>query len=371
MTGMDKAGLYIHVPFCRRKCAYCDFFSVPSTGAVPRWLQAISLEASLCRSFFSSFDTVYLGGGTPSFLAGKVLETLMDEVVSIFPVQPGAEITIEANPCDLDQRKIRLFQRLGFNRISIGVQSFDDGILAFLGRFHDGGQAEKALQSLRSLWSGSISVDLIYAVPGQSERLWLSSLEKALSFEPDHLSCYQLSVEKGTRLQRLEAEGLRFPGEPLVSRLFVSTSDFLAARGFLHYEVSNFAAGAGFRSRHNMKYWRHAPYLGLGPSAHSFDGTNRWWNVRSVRSYCRMLETGGLPVAGKEMLGESDLRQEAVLLGLRTSEGIEAEMVADTVEAGIFLESCRRMGIVDLRGGRIVPTVKGLLMADHLALSLC
>lgn len=369
---MEKAGLYIHVPFCRRKCSYCDFFSIPSSGPAAGWLQAVRLEASRYRSVFPSFDTVYVGGGTPSLLAGELLEALMDEVVFRFPIQDGAEITIEANPCDLDQSKIRLFQSLGFNRISLGVQSFDDGMLAFLGRSHDGRQAEKALEALRSLWRGSVSVDLIYGIPGQSERLWLGSLKKALSFEPDHLSCYQLSIEEGTGLHRLKAEGgFHLPGESVAGGLFVSTSDFLAACGYLHYEVSNFAAGAAFRSRHNMKYWRHAPYLGLGPSAHSFDGTSRWWNVRSVKRYREALETGGVPVEGNEMLGESDLRREAVLLGLRTSEGIGVDMVPDNNETGVFLQSCERMGILDLRGDRILPTAKGLLVADHLALSLC
>ena len=372
LPAMEPAGLYIHVPFCRRKCAYCDFYSIESTGSAARWLSALTLEASRCGSVFPSFDTVYLGGGTPSLLAGDLLQALMDRVVFRFPVLENAEITIEANPCDIDPGKIRLLQSLGFTRISLGVQSFDGGVLDFLGRSHTGEQAEGALAALKSRWRGSTALDLIYGVPGQSESLWLRTMEKALAFAPDHVSCYQLSVEKGTRLYRLEAAG-RFhrPGESLLSALFIGTSRFMTARGYTHYEVSNFASGDSGRSRHNVKYWRHSPYLGLGPSAHSFDGLRRWWNVRSVRRYCESLESNGAAVEGGETLGEFELRREAVLLGLRTSEGIRAELVPDTPETRLFLDGCDRMGFLNLQGGRIVPTTKGLLVADHLAVSLC
>ncbi|HDR15839.1 MAG TPA: radical SAM family heme chaperone HemW [Desulfobacteraceae bacterium] len=370
---MEPAGLYIHVPFCRRKCAYCDFYSITGTaGLTARWLAALNLEASMYRSSFPAFDTVYIGGGTPSILDADLLEVLMDRVVSWFSLNNGAEITIEANPCDIDQEKILLFQRMGFTRINLGVQSLSADVLQFLGRSHSVETAAAALAQLESKWPHSFGVDMIYGVPGQSENHWLGDLEKALAFGPDHVSCYQLSIEKGTRLYKLHAEGkFRLPGESFSAGLFTATSDFMASHGYMHYEVSNFAATASVKSRHNLKYWHHVPYLGLGPSAHSFDGSRRWWNARSVKRYCDALESNTAPVEGAEVLSESDLTREAVFLGLRTSEGIALELVPETKENLIFLEKGRHMRFLEIRDGKIIPTAKGLLVADYLALSLC
>ncbi len=369
---MARAGLYIHVPFCRRKCAYCDFYSIAGTKLSGGWLAALSREASMYCASFPAFDTVYIGGGTPSLLDGDLLETLMDRVVSSFPLRSDAEITIEANPCDIDSEKILIFRRLGFTRINLGVQSFDTEVLEFLGRSHSAKTAACALAEIESKWPRSFGVDMIYGLPGQSKGHWMAQLEKALAFNPDHVSCYQLSIEKGTKLQRLQAEGeFRLPGESFLAGLFTATSDLMASHGYMHYEVSNFAANSSSRSRHNMKYWRHMPYLGLGPSAHSFDGLRRWWNVRSVKSYCESLHSNILPVEGEEVLSNSELTRESVFLGLRTSEGIALELVPKTNETSIFLENSRRMRFLEIRDGKIIPTVKGLLVADHLALSLC
>jgi oxygen-independent coproporphyrinogen-3 oxidase len=371
--GLEKpAGLYIHVPFCRRKCAYCDFYSIAGTKLAARYVSALRREAVLYGSSFPAFDTVYIGGGTPSLLDGEMLEALIERVVSVFPVSRRAEITIEANPCDIDSEKVLLFRRLGITRINLGVQSFDNGVLEFLGRSHSAETAARALAEIESKWPYSFGVDMIYGLPGQSRSHWLGQLEKALAFNPGHVSCYQLSLEKGTRLHRLHAEGtFRMPGEPFLARLFTATSDLMASHGYLHYEVSNFAANSSERSRHNMKYWHHAPYLGLGPSAHSFDGARRWWNVRSVRRYCESLDSNVSPVEGEEVLSNPELVREAVFLGLRTSEGIALELIPQSEETLRFLENGRRMRVLEIRDGKIIPTAKGLLVADYLALSLC
>lgn len=369
---VEPAGLYIHVPFCRRKCAYCDFYSIGGTTLAARWLAALIREASLYDSFFPAFDTVYIGGGTPSLLDRHSLEALMERVVSVFPLSSDVEITIEANPCDMDSEKLLLFRRLGVTRINLGVQSFDPGILEFLGRSHSAEAAACALADIEAKWPSSFGVDMIYGLPGQDQSHWLAQLKKALAFHPDHVSCYQLSLEKGTRLHRLHTEGkFRMPGESLLARLFTATSDLMASHGYRHYEVSNFAANSPKRSRHNMKYWHHVPYLGLGPSAHSFDGSRRWWNIRSVRRYCESLDSNLVPVEGEEVLSTSELTREAVFLGLRTSEGIALELVPETSETLTFLEKGRRTGFLEIRDGKIIPTAKGLLVADYLALSLC
>ncbi len=337
-----------------------------------RWFRALDREASRYSSLFSSFDTVYVGGGTPSFLPAELLEALMSGVVSRFPVADGAEITIEANPCDIDPKKIGLFEHLGFNRVSLGVQALDADALAFLGRFHTVVSAERALWDLQSLWHGSLAVDLIYGIPGQSENRWFSGLKRILSFEPGHISCYQLSVENGTPLHRRKCRGaFQMPAEDSVCSLFIGTSRLLASQGYTHYEVSNFATDLSGGSRHNGKYWRHAPYLGLGPSAHSFDGARRWWNVSSIDRYSLALETGELPVEGREVLGDAELRREALFLGLRTSDGIPLSLVPDTAEKRAFIDRSIRMGLLDIAGGKIRPTTKGLLAADYLAVSLC
>jgi putative oxygen-independent coproporphyrinogen III oxidase len=369
---MQPAGLYIHVPFCRRKCAYCDFYSIAGTKLAARWLSALGLEASMRSRLFPVFDTVYIGGGTPSLLDGSSLEALVNRIVSVFPLSSDVEFTIEANPCDMDAEKILLFRRLGVTRINLGVQSFDPGVLEFLGRSHSAKTASCALADIESTWPHSFGVDMIYGLPEQSRSHWLAQLEKVLAFHPDHVSCYQLSIEKGTRLQRLYADGnFRLPGDSFLAGLFTATSEFMASHGYLHYEVSNFAANASLRSRHNMKYWRHVPYLGLGPSAHSFDGSRRWWNVRSVKGYCQALDSNILPVEGEEVLSKSELTRESVFLGLRTSEGIALSLVPETNATSAFLENGRRMRFLEIRDGKIIPTAKGLLVADYLALSLC
>jgi oxygen-independent coproporphyrinogen-3 oxidase len=371
-NSMEPAGLYIHVPFCRRKCAYCDFYSIAGTKLAAGWLASLSREASMYRTSFPVFDTVYIGGGTPSLLDGDLLETLMDRIVSVFPLSGSPEITIEANPCDIDSEKILIFRRLGFTRINLGVQSFDAKVLEFLGRSHSAKTAGCALAEIESKWPHSFGVDMIYGLPGQSRSHWLAQLEKAIDFNPDHVSCYQLSLEKGTRLHRLQAEGkFSLPGESFLAGLFRATSGLMASHGYMHYEVSNFAANISSRSRHNMKYWGHMPYLGLGPAAHSFNGLRRWWNVHSVRKYCESLDSNRLPVEGEEVLSKSERTRESVFLGLRTSEGISLELVPNTDENRLFLENSMRMKFLEIREGKIIPTVKGLLVADYLALSLC
>jgi len=366
---MQNPGLYVHIPFCRSKCPYCGFFSIASTSLVSRWLGALRKEVIHYKDRFGRFDSLYLGGGTPTCLDIGLLDAVMDAVFTHAEFEVDSEITIEANPCDLTREKIKALGDLGFNRISLGVQSFDDRILAFLGRKHTASEAEMALKNLRAFGFENIGLDLIYGFEGQSIEDWKNTLRQALSFEPEHLSCYQLTFEKGTRFGRLRDMGEMNPlTEKEECAFFTTTSAFIQAHGYVHYEVSNFAREEGCTSRHNRKYWDHHPYLGLGPSAHSFDDSKRWWNVRSVRGYCEMLEGGKTPVEGSEKLTEDQLRLESISLGSRTGKGFDLSHIQHHPNSHKNLLRLLDAGFIEVSAGRVVPTIKGYLVADHLPL---
>lgn len=362
-------GLYIHVPFCRSKCPYCAFFSVVSQKLVPRWVEALKKEVLLYKGRFQPFDTLYFGGGTPTLLPNGALAEIVEHVFSSLDILPGSEMTIEANPCDLNTGKIRALKAMGFNRVSMGVQAFDDETLRFLGRRHNTAQTEKAILDLRSAGIENISLDLIYGFRNQSRKKWVETLKRAVFFQPEHLSCYQLTIEDNTPFQKRTANGTLHPlDDAEEGAYFRITSGFLEKHGYEHYEVSSFSRGKDHVSRHNRKYWAHTPYLGLGPSAHSFLNAGRWWNVRSVKAYCEALESGRLPVEGSEQLTQEQLRFESIFLGLRNTEGFEVSgMSSRTYHTLCDFEAA---GMVRLDKGKAVSTRKGLMMADHLACCL-
>jgi oxygen-independent coproporphyrinogen-3 oxidase len=365
---MEDSGLYIHVPFCRSKCPYCGFYSIASRSLVQRWLEAVKQEMGLWKDGFHRFDTLYLGGGTPSVLKKDELRALMDRARSCFSLAADAEISIEANPGDLTPRKAFLLRDLGFNRVTVGVQSFDDGVLSFLGRRHRADDAMASISNLRDAGFENVGVDLMYGVVGQSPASWRATLKQALAVSPEHISCYQLTIEEKTPFRRrLDRGELRLIGERMERAFFVATSRFLEARGYVHYEISNFAKSERFESRHNRKYWRRVPYLGLGPSAHSFDGKRRWWNVSSVRRYCDRLETGESALAGGETLTREQTDMERISLGLRMKEGVDMGPMRHALISDESLAQLRERGWVRLEGDRVIPTRRGYAVADALA----
>lgn len=371
LTENQNPGLYLHVPFCRSKCPYCSFYSLPSSALVPRWLGAVQREATLYRDRFDRFDTIYLGGGTPTLLEIRDLEKIMDCLHGNLDFTPETEITIEANPGDLTSEKIKALKTLGFNRVSLGVQSFNDRILSFLGRRHTGQEAERALRDLTSFGFENIGVDLIYGIHGQTMEDWAGTLARAVSFQPEHVSCYQLTIEKGTPFWRRKNLGkIVPPNEREEYALFMRTARFFEDHGYIHYEVSNFARTHTCISRHNSKYWQHTPYLGLGPSAHSFSESTRWWNVRSVRRYCEMIEGGRAPVEGSERLTEQQVLLESISLGSRTMEGFDLSLVPPNAHFSERLMGLQESGFLRLWEGRALPTRKGLMVADYLPLYL-
>jgi len=366
---MDKAGVYIHVPFCKTRCPYCDFFSTTRRSLVPRWIEAILQEASQYEGLFPSFDSLYLGGGTPSLLGPQQLERLVRALDSRFSFAPDTERTIELNPEDVRPELLRSLRDLGFDRISLGVQSLDEVDLRFLARRHSVQDSFGSLDLIREQGFENLSVDLMYGLETQTPEKWLGSLKRMLDFQPDHISCYQLTVKPGTSFARLLTEGrLASLSENKASEFYTFTCSFLERAGYDHYEVSSFSRGEAFRSRHNSKYWHHAPYLGLGPSAHSFDGRYRWWNVRSVEAYRRALDQGRPAVAGRETLSEEQLLMERLLLGFRTRDGVPESLVAGCDNAARIVSDLERAGLITLRAGNLLPTRAGLLVADSLPL---
>lgn len=372
MNKEERPGLYIHFPFCRSKCLYCDFYSVASTAAIPAWLQAVQSEVLLYKERFHDFDSLYLGGGTPTILGERELAELLECIHKYFSFRPGSEMTIEANPDGLSKDKLKAIGDLGLNRISLGVQSLDDRDLKYLGRSHSSKQALIALDMIRSCGFADVSADLMYGLETQSLQGWRRTLDQILEFSPEHISCYQMTIEMGTPLWKMKAAGrVRSIGEKLESAFFIWTSRYLEKHDYQHYEISNFARGREFICRHNRKYWSHIPYLGLGPSAHSFLAGNRWWNVKSIKKYCRLLSEGKAPVEASEVLSKEQLDLETLDLGLRTSDGVDIHALGVDLRIDEALAMLQKSGLVEFANGRIQPTRKGFLVANSLPLMLC
>ena len=362
-------GLYLHAPFCKSKCPYCDFYSIASSTLIPRWVESLKKEILYYTGRFACFDSVYLGGGTPSILEISTIGEILACINNNCNIVEGAEITIEANPGDLNFEKIAGLKSLGITRINLGVQSFNEDDLLFLGRHHSAADCERAIKDLRNAGFDNVGIDLIYGLKDQTPEQWVQTLEIAVSFRPEHISCYQLTIEGKTVFSAMKNKGeLKELSEDDASRFFLETSEFLEGKGYLHYEVSNFSRGIEFRSRHNSKYWQRIPYLGLGPSAHSFDGEKRWWNYRSVRKYCNSLESGIRPVEDSETLTEEQETLEIISLGLRTAEGIVSDALADIPGVAERVAGLESTGHLKITGNRIMPTKKGMLVADQLPL---
>ncbi|HVS65176.1 MAG TPA: radical SAM family heme chaperone HemW [Thermoanaerobaculia bacterium] len=375
--GCEPAGLYVHVPFCSAVCPYCDFaVARAGEGDSSRYLRALLREIGLWRAPGALFDTIYLGGGTPSLLTAEELRCLFEALRDRFALTGDARLSIEVNPEDVDERAVNAWRELGVHTVSLGVQAFDDAHLRRLGRRHRSQQAARSVELVVAAGFDVVSVDLIYGLPDQSRSAWGEALDLAVGLGARHLSCYELTVHEGTPFWRWRQRGgLRLPGESARADWFLDTHRRLGALGWSGYEVSSFAASRGSRSRHNQKYWRHVPYLGLGPSAHSFDGRRRWWNVRSWKEWSAAVDAGDV-VEAEEDLDAEALALEALMLGLRTSDGVDLERFREL--CGHDLESERsteiaeleRTGLVESTEGCLRPTLSGMAIAESLALRL-
>jgi len=375
--------IYIHIPFCERKCLYCDFYSVEGTSLMERFVGALLSEIGMyaSRAVGVSFDTVYLGGGTPSLLPVGLLGKILARLRRTFSIAGGSEITMEINPGTVSEEKLAGYRSLGVNRLSIGVQSFQDHELRFLSRIHTAREARDAIAMARSAGFTNLSLDLIFGLPDQTLEEWEQDLLHALRFEPEHLSAYCLVVEEDTPLARLVRSGQVTPSPlEIEADMLECTMDLLAARGYEHYEVSNYAR-PGYRSRHNSSTWSHGNYLGFGPGAHAFwkglagGPALRWQNVPDLGQYIDRASGGCLPLTSEEVLSERSLINERIFMGLR-ADGIDLERLERDFRCGF--ERRHREVIQLLLGekmmvhehGRLRLTPKGYLVCDEIAAEL-
>ncbi len=375
--GSSPAGLYIHVPFCPSVCPYCDF-AVTIAGEERReaYVEGVIREAALHAGLGLEFDTVYLGGGTPSSLRAAQLRRVLDGLGRQLRLARGFRLHLEVNPEDVSEPTVEAWRELGVAFVSLGVQALDDAGLRALGRRHTAAEARAATRLLVAAGFGTVSVDLIFARPGQAAASWRAELKQVAGLGVHHLSCYQLTFHDETVLgRRLRRGGVLAPSEDAQAELFFLTHEVLAEAGLPAYEVSNFAAGPEHRSRHNLKYWRHLPYLGLGPSAHSFVGGRRWWNRRKLRLWQAAVDGGLSPVEAWEEPDRDQLLLETLMLGLRTTDGVDLEelrsrdgvdLVADNRDV---IERWCASGHLRFADGRLRPTLRGLAVADALAAS--
>jgi len=363
----SRPGVYVHVPFCRKKCRYCGFYSGTWRGREAAYLDALAREVALRGLDWPAFDTCYIGGGTPSVVPDAGLERLVSTLAEL-AFSADTERTLEVNPADVTLVRARRWRALGCNRISVGVQSFRAEELRWLGRRHDPEGALRAVRALRAAGFDRLGLDLVQGLPGQSLEQRLVSLRRVIELEPEHVSCYELTAEAETPLGRDVAAGrVHLPEADVAAEAYVVCSETLRQAGYLHYEVSNFARAEEHCSRHNRKYWEQVPTLGLGPAAHSFDGRRRWANVRSVDAYCEALSAGDQATQQTEHLDAEALRWERVALGLRTSRGIaKADLGPDASARSTACELVAQ-GLLEVRADRLVPTLSGLLVADALA----
>lgn len=375
------SGIYIHIPFCERKCIYCDFYSVENLNLIDRFTESLLKEIeifSIEADFFndSIFDTIYFGGGTPSLLEPTQIEKILNKLSQSFKISSNPEITLETNPGTVDKRKLLEFKNLGVNRISFGVQSFFDDDLKFLGRIHTGEDAFKCVNDSFEVGFENVSIDLIFGLPGQTVEKWLENLKFAVSLNVPHISAYNLIVERGTPLHELFSLGkVEIPEDEIQAQLYERTIDFLENAGYVHYEVSNYAF-EGFECRHNLKYWQYENYIGFGPSAHSFWINKRWWNFANLNKYINALDLGKIPVANFEILDEEKMIEEFIYLCLR-SKGInvarfKGKFGFEFVDGDIKdeIEELERAGYITIEDDFIKLTPKGFLLCDEIVLRL-
>ena len=331
------AGIYVHIPFCASFCTYCGFYSevCPRGATHARYVAALRREVQLRRDFFpvnQPVRTIYFGGGTPSLLSAEEFEAIYNALAATFDVSAAEEFTVEVNPEDIAAGAAPLegYRRCGVNRISMGVQSFDDRLLKWMNRRHDAASALKAFAILRDKAFDNISVDLIFGYAGLTGEGWRETLRQATALRPEHISAYQMSIDPESALAEMAGrEEYAEPDDETCARQYAALQDTLEEAGYEQYEISNFSL-PGRHSRHNSAYWAREPYLGLGPAAHSFDGNaRRSWNDASVEDYCTALEAGLLPPGGGETLSETDIYNERIMLGLRTARGVDKSLISD------------------------------------------
>ena len=331
------AGLYLHIPFCRKACHYCNFHFSTDLSYVERMVNAICDEIELTADYLQvdTLETIYFGGGTPSVLSPIQLNRILSKVHNHYTITNNVEVTFEANPEDLTLEYCKELKSVGINRLSVGLQSFIADDLSFMNRSHDLNQARTALQHVRLANIDQLCTDLMFGLINSNMNQWQNNLSELVKYEPDHISCYNLTIEEQTAFHKWNRQGkIKILEETLQFDQFIQAHEFLTGQGYDHYEISNFSL-PGCRSRHNSAYWDHAKYLGVGPGAHSFDGTTRSWNPSNNQKYLRSIEEGTL-TKEQEVLSDQNLYNETIMLCLRQAKGIKVSEVSTTFDNRIM-----------------------------------
>jgi oxygen-independent coproporphyrinogen III oxidase len=374
-----QTALYVHFPFCIRKCLYCDFNSSAGTE-IPQaaYTDAIVSEMALRRVTLPqgiTASTLYLGGGTPSLLEPAQVERIINAACHYFAIEPAAEITIEANPGTVNRERLAAYRSAGVNRLSLGIQSFSEDMLARLGRVHSAKEGIDAFAAAREAGFANIGIDLIHSLPGQTPELWRTELDRAVALSPEHISAYGLTIEEGTPFRAMELSGdLALPEEEAAAVMFEQTSELLREAGYDHYEISNFAL-PGFRSRHNQVYWQRGDYLGFGAGAHSFLAFppfgRRWKNTDTPESYMHSMVNGRATEEELAILVEREARSETMFLGLRMLEGMDGKRFCnyfgETIEEA-YPDELRDLladGLLEWQKGNLRLTDKGVILANQ------
>ncbi len=368
--GPDDVGVYLHIPFCQVRCSYCDFNTYAGLGhLVDQYVAALCAEIGTVEGRPGAVS-IYFGGGTPSLLSGERLAQIIAACRHAFTVAE-AEITIEANPGTVSEESLRAMRSLGINRLSLGIQSFDDAMLRVLDRLHDAAQARDAASAARRAGFDNISLDFMYGLPGQTVDHWRDTLAQAIDLRPEHLSLYALTLEENTPMAgRVARHELILPGDSAAD-MYESAESMLDAAGYVHYEISNWASTEATRSRHNSLYWQRQPYFGFGAGAHSFDGETRYSNVLHPRDYIARIQAGQSARAGSETITPEMARSETMFLGLRLlQEGVSAEQFAARHGQSLDVFAPRIAELVDLGllervGSRIRLTPRGRLLSNQ------
>ncbi len=366
--------LYLHIPFCKQACFYCDFHFSVNLQKKSDLVKGIIDELSLQQDFLKnkSLTTIYLGGGSPSLLSNTELEQIFRQITNIYPIAKNAEITLEVNPDDVNDENLTLWKSLGINRISLGVQSFNENSLSFLNRAHTATEAQNALEFIFNAGFERVSLDLIYAIPCESNDIWKNDLAVAFSYPINHLSAYALTIEEKTVFGKRKLKGnFSEMEDALISEQFELLLEESAKAGFEQYEISNFARNEQY-AIHNTAYWQGDEYLGVGPSAHSFDTQSRYWNIANNGLYLKAINNQKIP-ATSEILSIKDKANERLMTGLRTKWGVNKEDFKGLNQYTDFLDAVEKFenrGLLEERNGQIYLTQKGKLMADRVSSDL-
>ena len=374
---LKQTACYIHIPFCDHKCIYCDFYSIITSDNIQSFLESLNKEIRHYAEKYSEgreLISIYFGGGTPSLMQPEYLYEIIQTIKENFAVGNVAEISMETNPGTVSLEKLKMFREIGINRISIGIQSFDDDDLRFLTRIHNSKDAIRTVNDAVNAGFENISLDLIFNLPGQTKKKWLENLRQSINLPINHISAYSLILERGTILNKMVLDGkVKIADEDYDAELYQDTIEYLTSNGFYQYEVSNFAK-PGFECVHNNAYWHYLDYFGFGTSAHSFIAGKRWWNFSSLKMYIEKIENSGNAVAGSEVISNEKAIDEFIMLELRSS-GLNLEKL--NIQFGIeikewlknkypYFELLKNQNFVTIENNTVKMTPNGYAICDEI-----